>query len=351
MGILDSLKKATADTLKSVAEEAIKSATGAVTASDKAAKLVGSKAETTTPVAPTVAGSAAAAKAATLVGSKAPASEQQYAATASANELPPAVLETIIDARAREKNMFSNWRSSITDLLAVLGMDNSLNARRALGVKLNYSGRDADGSVEKDSWLHVALLKVLALNGGEVPAYLKEAAPAASYSTYTTPASTPAAPFTQVRGGLSYAEVERIIDNKVRARGGVSNWRYSIVDLLSTLGMNSSLTARSALAAKLNYSGRDADGSAEKNMWLHAEILRIFAENGGNIPSYLDSGSGGSNFNTQPYTPPPPPRPRPPTPTPQPQPQPSPSDASDSAASAARAAAEKALRRARGESN
>jgi alkyl sulfatase BDS1-like metallo-beta-lactamase superfamily hydrolase len=66
-----------------------------------------------------------------------------------------------------------------------------------------------------------------------------------------------------------------------------SNWRVSIVDFMAVLGMNSSLTARKALAAKLNYSGYSADGSAEKNMWLHAELLKVLAQNGGKVPSNL----------------------------------------------------------------
>jgi hypothetical protein len=51
--------------------------------------------------------------------------------------------------------------------------------------------------------------------------------------------------------------------------------------------MNSSLASRKELAAKLNYCGTDADGSAEKNMWLHAELLKALAKNGGEVPSYL----------------------------------------------------------------
>jgi len=86
---------------------------------------------------------------------------------------------------------------------------------------------------------------------------------------------------------LSRAEVEAIIEAKVKAKGNPSNWQVSIVDLLTALGMNSSLAARKVLAAKLNYSGYDADGSAEKNMWLHAEILKALAQNGGNVPSNL----------------------------------------------------------------
>jgi hypothetical protein len=86
---------------------------------------------------------------------------------------------------------------------------------------------------------------------------------------------------------LSPAEVEAIIEAKVRAKGRPSNWQVSIVDLMSALDMNSSLSSRKELAARLNYSGYDADGSAEKNMWLHAELLKVLARNGGQVPAYL----------------------------------------------------------------
>jgi hypothetical protein len=86
---------------------------------------------------------------------------------------------------------------------------------------------------------------------------------------------------------LSSSEVLAIVEAKVRAKGNPSNWQVSIVDLMTALNMNSSLSSRKELAAKLNYCGTDADGSAEKNMWLHAELLKALAKNGGEVPPYL----------------------------------------------------------------
>ena len=86
---------------------------------------------------------------------------------------------------------------------------------------------------------------------------------------------------------LTTAEVEAIIEAKVKEKGKPSNWKVSIVDLLAALDMNSSLDSRKALAAKLNYSGSDADGSAEKNKWLHAEMFKALAKNEGKVPSNL----------------------------------------------------------------
>jgi hypothetical protein len=86
---------------------------------------------------------------------------------------------------------------------------------------------------------------------------------------------------------LSPAEVLAIVEAKVKEKGKPSNWKTSIVDLMTALDMNSSLDSRKALAAKLNYSGPHADGSAEKNTWLHAELLKALAKNEGKVPSNL----------------------------------------------------------------
>jgi hypothetical protein len=86
---------------------------------------------------------------------------------------------------------------------------------------------------------------------------------------------------------LSSADVEAVIEARVREKGRPSNWKVSIVDLMTALDMNSSLASRKELAARLNYPGYDADGSAEKNIWLHAELLKALAQNGGEVPSYL----------------------------------------------------------------
>jgi hypothetical protein len=59
------------------------------------------------------------------------------------------------------------------------------------------------------------------------------------------------------------------------------NWRTSIVDLLKLLGLDSGLDARKELAAELNYQGNMED-SAAMDIWLHKQVTRKLAENGGN---------------------------------------------------------------------
>jgi hypothetical protein len=64
------------------------------------------------------------------------------------------------------------------------------------------------------------------------------------------------------------------------------NWRTSIVDLLKLLGLDSSLDARKELASELRYSGNTEDSSA-MNIWLHREVMKKLAENGGKVPDAL----------------------------------------------------------------
>jgi hypothetical protein len=82
-------------------------------------------------------------------------------------------------------------------------------------------------------------------------------------------------------------DVEAILETAVKAKGIKLNWRTSIVDLLKALDIDSSLTARKELAAELKYTGTDADGSAEKNIWLHKAVMKMLSENGGKIPKEL----------------------------------------------------------------
>jgi hypothetical protein len=58
------------------------------------------------------------------------------------------------------------------------------------------------------------------------------------------------------------------------------------VDLMKLVGMDSSLAARKELAQDLHYTG-DTSDSATMNMWLHKEVMKKLAENGGKVPQNL----------------------------------------------------------------
>jgi hypothetical protein len=64
------------------------------------------------------------------------------------------------------------------------------------------------------------------------------------------------------------------------------DWKRSIVDLMKLVGMDSSLAARKELATELGYTGDQSD-SANMNIWLHKQVLKKLAENGGKVPQEL----------------------------------------------------------------
>jgi hypothetical protein len=66
-----------------------------------------------------------------------------------------------------------NWRTSIVDLMKMLGMESSLQERKDLAMELGYTG-ELNGSAEMNIWLHKAVMRELAANGGKVPAELMD---------------------------------------------------------------------------------------------------------------------------------------------------------------------------------
>jgi hypothetical protein len=80
-------------------------------------------------------------------------------------------VEAILTRLADEKGQELNWRTSIVDLMKLLGMDASLAERKELAEELGYTG-ELNGSAEMNIWLHKAVMRELAKNGGMVPASL-----------------------------------------------------------------------------------------------------------------------------------------------------------------------------------
>lgn len=91
--------------------------------------------------------------------------------------------------------------------------------------------------------------------------------------------SPPAAPASPV-------DIAAVLDGLAAANPGELDWRRSIVDLMKLLDLDSSPAARKELATELHYPG-DSDKSAEMNVWLHQQVLRKLAENGGKVPADL----------------------------------------------------------------
>jgi hypothetical protein len=81
-------------------------------------------------------------------------------------------------------------------------------------------------------------------------------------------------------------DVEAILEALAAKNPQKLNWRTSIVDLMKLVGMDSSLAQRKELAQELGYTGSLQD-SASMNIWLHKQVLRKLADNGGKIPANL----------------------------------------------------------------
>ena len=80
-------------------------------------------------------------------------------------------VEQVLTDLASKYNHPVNWRYSIVDLMAILGIDNSLSQRKALAHELGYTG-DTNDSATMNIWLHKQVMQKLAENGGRVPADL-----------------------------------------------------------------------------------------------------------------------------------------------------------------------------------
>lgn len=60
-----------------------------------------------------------------------------------------------------------NWRTSIVDLMKLIGVDSDYESRKALAQELGRP--DYSGSTEDNVWLHRRTMQELSKNGGTVP--------------------------------------------------------------------------------------------------------------------------------------------------------------------------------------
>ena len=91
---------------------------------------------------------------------------------ASSPPAAPVDVEAVLTQMAAGKGGGGNWQSSIVDLLKLLDLDSSLDARKQLAGELSVHA-GADGSAEENVALHKAVMLKLAENGGKVPDSLK----------------------------------------------------------------------------------------------------------------------------------------------------------------------------------
>ncbi len=123
-----------------------------------------------------------AAPAAGSTATASPASAPKpMGAPAAAAPMPAASQPTpmaMVDVVSKLDKMASgspglDWKVSIVDMLKLLGMDSSLNARKELAAELGCPANLMGGDYSKmNVWLHQTVLQKIADNGGNIPASL-----------------------------------------------------------------------------------------------------------------------------------------------------------------------------------
>jgi hypothetical protein len=102
-------------------------------------------------------------------GNRPPSAGSAPAAAPPQAPAQPVDVEASLEKLAAGNTQKLNWRTSIVDLMKLVGMDSSLENRKALASELGYTGDSAD-SAAMNIWLHKRVMKELAAHGGKVPA-------------------------------------------------------------------------------------------------------------------------------------------------------------------------------------
>lgn len=102
------------------------------------------------------------------------------APTAASNPRTPAVstppkpaaiseVDVVKQLEAKAKGTGLNWKQSISDLLFLLEIDNSREARTELAKELGAPADVMSDSARMNTWLHKTVMKKIAENGGNIP--------------------------------------------------------------------------------------------------------------------------------------------------------------------------------------
>jgi hypothetical protein len=74
-----------------------------------------------------------------------------------------------LDSLAKASPIQLDWKVSINDLMALLGMDHSPDAIKELAIELGCPEPDLSDSYKRNVWTHKTLLQKIAENGGNIP--------------------------------------------------------------------------------------------------------------------------------------------------------------------------------------
>ncbi len=96
------------------------------------------------------------------------------AATPSAPAAPEPISEAAMNERISQMAGAEkfNWRTSLVDLMKMVGVDPSFENRKELADELGLE--DYSGTAEQNMALHHAVLNMLAAEGGQMPGMLRD---------------------------------------------------------------------------------------------------------------------------------------------------------------------------------
>jgi hypothetical protein len=118
------------------------------------------------------------------------------------------------------------------------------------------------------------------------PAPQSSAPGASPPSSSAAPGAAPSAPAPAGSSASAPVDVAAILTKLAAQNKEQLDWKHSIVDLMKLLNLDSSLSARKALATELHYTGNESD-TATMNVWLIKQVMQKLAENGGKVPAEL----------------------------------------------------------------
>lgn len=107
---------------------------------------------------------------------KAPAEKSSYQvkmpAKGASKEVPMVDVVSKLEGLAAKNPEKLDWKVSIVDLLKLLDIDSSFEARKALAEELMCPADMMKDSAKMNTWLHKTVLQKIAKNGGNVPLHL-----------------------------------------------------------------------------------------------------------------------------------------------------------------------------------
>jgi hypothetical protein len=100
-----------------------------------------------------------------------PVTSTPVTATTPVQAAPKAIAEVDVVKKLEQLSKGSglDWKVSIVDLLKLLDIDSSLEARKELAVELGCPADLMKDSAKMNTWLHKTVLQKIAENGGNIP--------------------------------------------------------------------------------------------------------------------------------------------------------------------------------------